>query len=262
VSSSKRLSSSVESVGVSLRNYASEETVVVQQRNRFRSRHCGREQRNPSHLLSYIIHLQAILEIVSYLLQQSSGRRVPSKVSSISRESHLGRLARRHLFLTHQSTKLLPIVQVVASHQLRHKTAEKKNSKMPVPDSNDNTRPGNTRPLSFKQKKPLAIRKEEVAAIRTKFPCKVPVIVERYYKEQHLPVLDKTKFLVPQEITMSQFITIIRNRLQLNSQQALYLLVSNRNLASLSRPLAQIYRDYRDEDGFLYVTYASQEVFG
>jgi hypothetical protein len=53
-----------------------------------------------------------------------------------------------------------------------------------------------------------------------------------------------------------------RNRLQLNSQQALYLLVSNRNLASLSRPLAQVYRDFRDEDGFLYVTYASQEVFG
>jgi len=106
------------------------------------------------------------------------------------------------------------------------------------------------------------MRKDEVAAIRLKFPSKVPVIVEKYHKEVALPSLDKTKYLVPQEITMSQFITIIRNRLQLNSQQALYLLVSNRNLASLSRPLAQIYRDYHDEDGFLYVTYASQEVFG
>jgi len=130
--------------------------------------------------------------------------------------------------------------------------------KMPHIDPNDNTK----KFISFKQKKPLATRKEEVAAIRVKFPTKVPVIVERFHKEMSLPSLDKTKFLVPQEITMSQFITIIRNRLQLNSQQALYLLVSNRNLASLSRPLAQIYRDYRDEDGFLYVTYASQEVFG
>ncbi|CAL8073076.1 unnamed protein product [Orchesella dallaii] len=133
-----------------------------------------------------------------------------------------------------------------------------------IPDNNDNTTISAKQQhnLSFKQRKPLAIRKEEVAAIRVKFPAKVPVIVERYHKETQLPSLDKTKFLVPEEITMSQFITIVRNRLQLNSQQALYLLVSNKNLASLSRPLSQIYRDYRDDDGFLYVTYASQEVFG
>ncbi|ODN05118.1 Microtubule-associated proteins 1A/1B light chain 3C [Orchesella cincta] len=133
-----------------------------------------------------------------------------------------------------------------------------------IPDNNDNTTISTKQHhnLSFKQRKPLAIRKEEVAAIRVKFPAKVPVIVERYHKETQLPSLDKTKFLVPEEITMSQFITIVRNRLQLNSQQALYLLVSNKNLASLSRPLSQIYRDYRDDDGFLYVTYASQEVFG
>ncbi|KAF8765086.1 Microtubule-associated proteins 1A/1B light like protein [Argiope bruennichi] len=62
---------------------------------------------------------------------------------------------------------------------------------------------------TFKQRKSLATRKEEVENIRTKFPTKIPVIVERYHKESQLPLLDKTKFLVPQELTVSQFLTII-----------------------------------------------------
>ena len=35
--------------------------------------------------------------------------------------------------------------------------------------------------------------------------------MERYHKERDLPLLDKTKFLVPEELTMSQFVTIIRS---------------------------------------------------
>ena len=58
--------------------------------------------------------------------------------------------------------------------------------------------------------KSKAARIEEVEGIRSKFPNKVPVIVEKFHKEKSLPQLDKSKFLVPQELTMSQFVTIIR----------------------------------------------------
>ncbi|XP_058021679.1 microtubule-associated proteins 1A/1B light chain 3C [Ahaetulla prasina] len=114
----------------------------------------------------------------------------------------------------------------------------------------------------FKQRKSFATRVEEVAGIRGKFPTKVPVIVERYQKEKYLPLLDKTKFLVPQELTMTQFITIIRSRMALSATQAFYLLINNKSLASMSLTLAEVYRDYKDEDGFVYMTYASQEMFG
>lgn len=48
----------------------------------------------------------------------------------------------------------------------------------------------------------------------------------------------------------------------LTATQAFYLLVNNKSLASMSLTMAEVYRDYKDEDGFVYVTYASQEMFG
>lgn len=110
--------------------------------------------------------------------------------------------------------------------------------------------------------KTVEIRKEEVMAIRNRFPTKIPIIVQRFFKESHLPNLDKSKFLVPQEITMSQFLTIIRNRMHISSSQGLYLLVNNKSLVSLSLTLAEVYTEHACSDGFLYITYASQEVFG
>jgi len=114
----------------------------------------------------------------------------------------------------------------------------------------------------FKQRKSFPSRRDEVAGIRAKFPSKIPVIVERYHKEKALPLLDKTKFLVPQELTMSQFVTIVRNRMSLSPTQSFYLIVNNKSLASMSTTLQEVYKDEKDEDGFLYMTYASQEIFG
>lgn len=107
-----------------------------------------------------------------------------------------------------------------------------------------------------------ATRKEEVASMRERFPSKIPVIVERYAKEKNLPLLSKTKFLVPQELTMSQFVTVVRNRLQISARQSFYLLIDNRSMANLSMSISDVYAECGDEDGFLYVTYASQEMFG
>ncbi|KAM9133090.1 microtubule-associated protein 1 light chain 3 gamma-like [Pangshura tecta] len=115
----------------------------------------------------------------------------------------------------------------------------------------------------FKQRKCFVTRKREVSAVRSKFPNKLPVILERYPKEKVLPALDRTKFLVPQELTMGQFVTIIRNRMALSSTQSFYLLVDgSRSLVSMSLTMAEVYTLNQDEDGFLYMTYASQEMFG
>ncbi|ROL47127.1 Microtubule-associated proteins 1A/1B light chain 3C [Anabarilius grahami] len=116
--------------------------------------------------------------------------------------------------------------------------------------------------MPFKQRKCLATRKDEVCNIRSKFPNKLPVIVERYLQEKKLPLLDKTKFLVPNELILGQFLSLLRSKIALEASQALYLLISGRNMSCLSTSMGEVYSQFRDPDGFLYITYASQDMFG
>lgn len=74
--------------------------------------------------------------------------------------------------------------------------------------------------------------------------------------------MDQIKFLVPKNLTMCELQSVIRRRLHLQSTKSLYLIVNNRSLVSNSTLLCEVYEQNKDDDGFLYIVYASQEAFG
>ena len=88
-----------------------------------------------------------------------------------------------------------------------------------------------------------------------------PVIVCKNCKEGTLPDIDKQKYLVPKELTLGQFVYIIRKRIKLDPNQALFVLINN-SLQPTNRLLEDIYSDSKDEDGYLYIVYSSENTFG
>ena len=114
---------------------------------------------------------------------------------------------------------------------------------------------------SFKTKTSYNLRFTESSRILQKYPDRIPTIVEKSSQCNDLMNIDKHKYLVPQDITMSQFIFIIRKRLKLHPEKALFLFIKN-NVISGHQTMSMIYDEYKDEDGFLYIEYSSENTFG
>ena len=113
---------------------------------------------------------------------------------------------------------------------------------------------------TFKERRTFEERRKDVDEITRKHPHKIPLVIERSRSEKHLPLLDKTKFLVPEELTMSQLTAIIRKRMLLSDTQSFYLIINSKSMVSTSTTLQEVYRSQKDKDGFLYMVYASQPV--
>lgn len=75
------------------------------------------------------------------------------------------------------------------------------------------------------------------------------------------PLIDKKKFLCPSDITVAKFIYEVRKHMKLSEEQAIFLFV-NDALPPSSALVSQIYKQHKDEDGFLYITYSGETSFG
>ncbi|KAL5709197.1 Autophagy-related protein 8g [Ranunculus cassubicifolius] len=90
--------------------------------------------------------------------------------------------------------------------------------------------------------------------------CKCCVIVEKA-KRSDIPNIDKKKYLVPADLTVGQFVYVIRKRIKLSAEKAIFIFVDN-VLPATGAIMSAIYEEKKDEDEFLYVTYSGENTFG
>lgn len=115
---------------------------------------------------------------------------------------------------------------------------------------------------SYKIKKGFSERKTESDRIKEKYPDRIPIICEKSVRNGgSLPDLDKTKYLVPNDLTIGQFMYVIRKRLKLDASEALYLFADG-HIMTCSNTFSTAYDNYRDVDGFLYLKYSKESTFG
>jgi GABA(A) receptor-associated protein len=116
--------------------------------------------------------------------------------------------------------------------------------------------------MRFKQEFTFEQRREESTRVLNKYPDRVPIICEKSrIASNDCPDIDKKKYLVPRNLNIGQFLYIIRNRLRIAPEKALFLFVGN-SIATSASSINEIYYSHKDIDRFLYITYSFENVFG
>jgi GABA(A) receptor-associated protein len=127
--------------------------------------------------------------------------------------------------------------------------------------------------IPYKTKFSLEKRREESAKICQKYADRIPVIVTPSGKSVGDHPINKEKFLVPGDLTVSQFQYVIRKRIQLSAEEAMWIFVVDKDGREVIPPtatsMAALYKEHvedtknsKEYDGFLYILYSGENTFG
>ncbi len=100
---------------------------------------------------------------------------------------------------------------------------------------------------------------DEYQRIRNKYPDRIPVILKKSGKDT--PEIDRNKYLVPKDITFSSFVGVIRQRLKMKPDQALFVMANN-TLVNQTELMSSVYNRHKCKEGFLLLDYSLESTFG
>jgi len=114
----------------------------------------------------------------------------------------------------------------------------------------------------YKNLKTLEQRKDEAMRILSKYPDRVPVIVDPANIEIQEKLL-KRKYLVPKDLTVGQFMQVLRKHtnMKIDASEAVFLFVDN-VLPATAQMMGVIYEQQKSEDKFLTLVISKESTFG
>ncbi len=110
----------------------------------------------------------------------------------------------------------------------------------------------------FQQRIPFHARLKESTKIRLLHVNQIPVIVHIENKKGEY----KQKYIVNPDYTLSTFMSIIRKRESLRPHESFFVLISATTMPTISTTMLELYRQYSEMDGLLYITFMKESTFG
>jgi len=107
------------------------------------------------------------------------------------------------------------------------------------------------------REKSLEERKNTSNMIKSKYKNRIPIIIDSNDKLK----LEKNKYIVPSELSISEFLYIIRKKLTIKSTDAIYIMCNNKLMNSIDT-INSIYNNEMSDDGFLYFIISLENTFG
>ena len=75
------------------------------------------------------------------------------------------------------------------------------------------------------------------------------------------PARRRRKYLIPMDLTVGQFVYVIRKRISIPPEKAIFIFVNN-TLPPTAALMSTVYEQHKDEDGFMYMMYSGENTFG
>ena len=117
--------------------------------------------------------------------------------------------------------------------------------------------------LKFRSEMPrVEERKMQCEQLLKEYQDKIPIVLEPNESSKNGYIISQNKFLVPKLYTFHELVFLIRKKLKLNQSESLFITVGDSSFPSMNKSLNSIYNEYKSPDGFLYVYYSSEAIWG